>query len=257
MVSTRLREKYPTFQFVGEETHVAGVTKITDEPTFIVDPIDGTTNFIHGFPEACISLGFALHRQPAVGIVYNPFQDLLFSGMKGFGSYMQRNASLAAGHGQGPRLKLPLVGRGRGADAPALEGLEKALIAIEWGSTRDGPIYALKTQTFAKLAAAKEEGGSMVHSLRSLGSAALNLCAVAAGQLDAYWEGGCWAWDVCAGWCILTEAGGIMTSGHAGEWNPALDSRVYLAIRGAKSGQKEIVEEFWKVIGDGKMDYKH
>ena len=257
MVSTRLREKYPTFQFVGEETYVAGVTKITDEPTFIVDPIDGTTNFIHGFPEACISLGFALRREPAVGVVYNPFQDLLFSGMKGFGSYMQRNASLGAGHGQGPRLKLPLVGRGNGADAPALEGLEKALVAIEWGSTRDGPIYDLKARTFVKLAAAKEEGGSMVHSLRSLGSAALNLCAVSAGQLDAYWEGGCYAWDVCAGWCILREAGGIMASGNPGDWDPALDARVYLAIRGAKSGQKEFVEEFWNVIGDGKMDYKH
>jgi myo-inositol-1(or 4)-monophosphatase len=70
-------------------------------------------------------------------------------------------------------------------------------------------------------------------------------------------EGGCYAWDVAAGWCILNEAGGIMVSGNPGDWNPAIDSRIYLAVRGAKSGQKEIVEEFWRVIGDGKMDYKH
>jgi myo-inositol-1(or 4)-monophosphatase len=72
-----------------------------------------------------------------------------------------------------------------------------------------------------------------------------------------YWEGGCYAWDVAAGWCILNEAGGRMVSGNPGGWETELDSRVYLAVRGASSGQKELVEEFWKVIGDGKMDYKH
>ncbi|KAH8884757.1 inositol monophosphatase [Thozetella sp. PMI_491] len=257
MVSARLREKYPSFLFVGEETYQAGVTKITNEPTFIVDPIDGTTNFIHGFPNACISLGLAIDRKPAVGVVYNPFQDLLFSGIQGQGSYMQRNASLAAGQGQGPRVKLPVVGKGDGSNAPPLEGLEKALVTIEWGSQRDGEIYALKMRTFAKLGESKESGGSMVHSLRALGSAALNLCSVAAGQTDVYWEGGCYAWDVCAGWCILNEAGGLMASGNPGEWEPPLDSRVYLAVRGARSGQKEIVEEFWKVIGDGRLDYQH
>ncbi len=149
------------------------------------------------------------------------------------------------------------MGKGDGANAPALEGLEKALVAVEYGSQRDGINYDIKTRTFTKLAASKDNGGSMVHSLRSLGSAALNICAVAAGQVDMYWEGGCYAWDVCAGWCILTEAGGIMASGNPGDWNPAIDSRVYLAVRGARSGQKEIVEEFWNVIGDEKMDYKH
>lgn len=146
--------------------------------------------------------------------------------------------------------KLPLATSPR-----PLEGLANALIAIEWGSHRDGPNYELKTEVFKKLAATKETGGAMVHSLRSLGSAALNIAAVAAGQMDAYWEGGCWAWDVCAGWCILKEAGGIMAGGNPGQWAPAVDERKYLAVRGAPSGQKELVEEFWGVIGDGAMDY--
>jgi myo-inositol-1(or 4)-monophosphatase len=146
--------------------------------------------------------------------------------------------------------KLPLARTPR-----PLEGLGNALVAIEWGSNRDGPNFDLKTEVFRKLAATKETGGAMVHSLRSLGSAALNISAVAAGQMDMYWEGGCWAWDVCAGWCILSEAGGKMVSGNPGNWEPALEERVYLAVRGAPSGQDEIVEEFWKVIGDGKMDY--
>jgi myo-inositol-1(or 4)-monophosphatase len=252
MVLGRLRAAYPAFHFVGEESYQPGVTAITAAPTFIVDPIDGTTNFVHSFPNACISLGLAVDRVPAVGVVYNPFQDLLFTGIRGQGSYMQRNASLAAGQGQGEKVRLPIGGGTR-----PLEDLSTALVSIEYGSQRDGENFELKLRTFRKLAAAKESGGAMVGGLRSLGSAALNLCACAAGQLDMYWEGGCYAWDVAAGWCILIEAGGQMVSGNPGDWNPALDSRVYLAVRGASGGQKEIIEEFWKVIGDGRMDYKH
>lgn len=176
---------------------------------------------------------------------------------------MQRNAALAAKgtipEALAPRTRLPVSAgtSGDGNQAPALNGLSTALVAIEWGSSRDGPNYDVKTAVFRKLAASPETGGAMVHSLRSLGSAALNLCAVAAGELDMYWEGGCYAWDVCAGWCILSEAGGIMASANPGDWEPPLDARVYLAVRGAPKGQREIVEEFWKVVGDGKLDYTH
>ena len=156
---------------------------------------------------------------------------------------------MTRGKGKTPQ-KLPL------AKSPQpLQGLGNALVGIEWGSAREGPNFDIKAETFKRLAASKESGGGMVHSLRSLGSAALNLASVAAGELDIYWEGGCWVWDVCAGWCILSEAGGIMVSGNPGEWDPELDSRIYLAIRGAPSGQKEIVEEFWSMIGDKKMEY--
>lgn len=253
MVTARLRAAFPSFAFVGEETYQPGVTRITEVPTFVVDPIDGTTNFVHSFPNACISLGLVVDRAPAVGVVYNPFQDLLFTGVKGAGSYMQRNASLEEGRGRGDRLRLPLGG----ASPPPLGDLSSALVSIEWGSQRDGANFALKARTFTKLAAAKEDGGAMIGGMRSLGSAALNLCACAAGQLDMYWEGGCYAWDVAAGWCILSEAGGRMVSGNPGGWETEVDSRVYLAVRGASSGQKELIEEFWGVIGDGKMDYKH
>ncbi|POR33648.1 Inositol monophosphatase 1 [Tolypocladium paradoxum] len=242
MVSTRLSAAFPSVAFMGEETYQPGM-RLGPEPTFVVDPIDGTINFVHSLPGACISLGLAVDRSPAVGVIYNPWQDLLFTAIKGRGAYMTRLKGTAP-------QKLPL------AKTPQpLEGLGAALVGVEWGSSRHGPNFELKTQVFKKLAGSKETGGSMVHSLRSMGSAALNLAAVAAGQLDAYWEGGCWAWDVCAGWCILNEAGGRMVSGNPGDWDPALEGRVYLAVRGAPSGQKELVEEFWDVIGDGKMDY--
>ncbi|CAK7215822.1 hypothetical protein SCUCBS95973_002608 [Sporothrix curviconia] len=266
MVYARLRADYAHCAFVGEETYVAGETHVTDAPTFIVDPIDGTTNFVHGFPHACISLGFAVGRRPVVGVVYNPFLDILYTGIQGKGSYMQRNAAQATA--PGPKQKLPLAGRGDVQAAPALRGLGTALVGVEWGSDRQGANFDLKVGVFQRLAAAKAASqtttttttppNAMVHSLRSLGSAALNFCAVAAGQMDCYWEGGCYAWDVCAGWCILSEAGGFVASGNPGDWEPALDSRLYLAVRGAPSGGKELVEEFWSVIGDaGKMAYEH
>ncbi|KAI2637082.1 inositol monophosphatase [Hypomontagnella submonticulosa] len=250
LVSSRLSEAYPSFAFVGEETYKPGM-QVTSAPTFIVDPIDGTTNFVHGFPNACISLGFAVDRVPAVGVVYNPYQDLLYSAIQGQGAYQTQGAVWGLEGGKGRKSKLPLS-----KNPQPLAGLDTTLVAIEWGSSRDGVNYEVKTDVFKKLCASKETGGAMVHSLRSLGSAALNLCAVASGQLDLYWEGGCWAWDVCAGWTILAEAGGIMASGNPGVWEPKIDERKYLAVRGAPSGQKEIVEEFWKVIGDGRMEYE-
>ncbi|KAI5466593.1 hypothetical protein BGZ63DRAFT_344265 [Mariannaea sp. PMI_226] len=241
LVSTRLRESFPDISFMGEETYKPGM-RIGLEPTFVVDPIDGTTNFVHSFPSACISLGLAVNRRPAIGVIYNPWQDLLYTAIKGQGAFLTRR-NIAP-------QRLPL------AESPRpLEGLGNALVAVEWGSTRDGPNFDIKVDVFRRLAATRETGGSMVHSLRSLGSAALNIASVAAGQMDLYWEGGCWMWDVCAGWCILEEAGGRMVNGNPGDWDPELEARVYLAVRGAPSGQKEIVEEFWNVLGDNKLDY--
>ncbi|KAK7927750.1 myo-inositol-1(or 4)-monophosphatase [Apiospora marii] len=230
LVSGQLQKKYPSFDFMGEETYKPG-QKLTAAPTFIVDPIDGTTNFVHGFPSACISLGLAVDRTPTIGVVYNPYLDQLYTAIRGRGAFLTH---------------------GRAWGLPREDGNSSGRRAA-----RDGVNYAVKTETFRKLCATTETGGAMVHSLRSLGSAALNLCAVAAGQLDAYWEGGCWAWDVCAGWTILAEAGGIMAGGNPGVWDPALDDRKYLAVRGgaAPEQQKELVQQFWEVMGDGRMEY--
>lgn len=96
----------------------------------------------------------------------------------------------------------------------------------------------------------------MVHSLRSLGSAALNCCAVARGDLDLYWEGGCWAWDIAAGWVIVEEAGGMVVGGNSGEWDVSVDGRRYMVVRGAEGGkgQKEMIKEFWGAM-KGKVIY--
>ncbi|KAF2198360.1 inositol monophosphatase [Delitschia confertaspora ATCC 74209] len=228
LVSTSLREKYPTFSFMGEETYKPGDT-LTPAPTFICDPIDGTTNFVHRYPYVSISLGLAINLIPTIGIVYNPFTKELYTAIKGQGAYLDQTT------------RLPL------APGRPLEGLSSCQVAVEWGSDRSGNDFAVKSQTFSKLAATKESGGAMVHSLRSFGSAALNLCGVAAGGLDVYWEAGCWAWDVCAGWVILQEAGGIIVDANPGNWEPRVDGRRYMAVRGG-DGQRQVVEEFWSHV---------
>ncbi|RDW56754.1 hypothetical protein BP6252_13977 [Coleophoma cylindrospora] len=238
-IRERLSQRYPTFAFIGEETYKDGVA-LTDDPTFIVDPIDGTSNFVHAFPAVCVSIGLVVSKQPTVGVVYNPFRDELWSAVKGHGAFTQRH--------NGEQQQLPLV------SAP-LQGLGPACIGIEWGSDREGPNFELNLKVFTTLARTAATGGRFVNSLRCTGSAAIAICRIAAGQQDAFWECGCWAWDVAAAWCILSEAGGIMVDGHPGGWNPPVDNRRYLAVRPATEGQQEFVEEFWSVIGDGRSTY--
>lgn len=211
---------------------------LTNHPTFICDPIDGTVNFVHGYPYVCISLGFTVSKRPVVGVIYNPFTTTLYSAIKGHGAFLNHNT------------RLPLKQK-----PEPLQGLSNALVAVEWGSDREGVNWDVKTKTFARLGMPREEGGAMVHSLRSLGSAALNLCAVACGTMDVYWEAGCWAWDVAAGWVILEEAGGMVVDGNPGGWKPEVDGRKYMAVRAAPSGQREIVEEFWGHVV-GRFEYE-
>lgn len=238
-IHERLMERYPTLAFIGEETYKAGIT-MTNVGTFVVDPIDGTSNFVHTFPVVCISIGFVVKKQPVVGVVYNPFREELWAAVKGNGAYTQRSS--------GEIQMLPLV------SAP-LRGLEPACIGIEWGSDREGPNFELNLKVFTTLARTAKTGGRFVNSLRCTGSAAITICRVAAGQQDMFWECGCWVWDVAAAWCILSEAGGVMVDGHPGGWNPPIDNRRYLAVRPATSGQREIVEEFWSVIGEDRSTY--
>ncbi|KEQ96597.1 hypothetical protein AUEXF2481DRAFT_38865 [Aureobasidium subglaciale EXF-2481] len=237
LITELVHQKYPHFEFMGEETYKPGDT-LTDKPTLICDPVDGTTNFIHGYPYISISLGLAIDRKPVVGVIYNPFTKTLFSGVKGQGSFFSDPFH--------DHVKLPLKD-------PESLALDKALVAVEWGSDRAGHDYDIKVKTFRNLCASPEQGGAMVHGIRSFGSAALNLCGVAAGHLDAYWEAGCWAWDVCAGWVILEEAGGHIVDANKGNWQPRVDGRRYLAVRKGE-GQNAFIEQLWThVAGDLKV----
>ncbi|VDC04207.1 unnamed protein product [Peniophora sp. CBMAI 1063] len=251
LVKGEIKKKYPDFGFIGEESYSSGTRPpLTNAPTFCVDPIDGTTNFVHGFPFACISIGLIDQKRPVLGVIYNPFLDHLYHGVKGQGSFLIKNG--------GSPLKLPLYG------AKPLPSLGQALIAIEWGSDRKAPTIVAKSDSFLRLAGDPENGvqkGKMAHSLRSMGSAALNFAMVAQGGLDMYWEVGCWAWDVCAGVVIAQEAGGFVTgsadSPHDGDVTEnILMGRKYLVVRGiaatgnesALQAQQRIAKEFYETV---------
>ncbi|KAL8756069.1 MAG: hypothetical protein Q9199_003204 [Rusavskia elegans] len=244
LISSSCRSAYPDYAFLGEETSTSG--RLTASPTFVVDPIDGTTNFVHAHAYISISLAFVRNFKPEVGVVYNPFTQHLYTAIKGQGAYLTApkvpTSFPVAGQNVEStyeRRKLPLR-----SPPPPLPDLSHALVAVEYGNERSGNNWESKIGTFNALGRAKtENGGAMVQSVRSLGSAALNCCSVARGDIDVYWEGGCWAWDVAAGWIIVEEAGGMMVGGNQGEWEPKVDGRRYLVVR-AGAG-KEVVEEFW------------
>ncbi|KAL8931489.1 MAG: hypothetical protein Q9216_007184, partial [Gyalolechia sp. 2 TL-2023] len=246
LISKSLKSAYPDYSFLGEETAKSG--RLTDSPTFVVDPIDGTTNFVHAYPYISISLAFAHKQKPLVGVVYNPFTQNLYTAIKGQGAFItapkipdsfpREREQVESSY---EKRKLPLR-----SPPPALPDLSHAIVAVEYGNERAGNNWDCKINTFSALGRDKSMGGAMVQSIRSLGSAALNMCSVAKGDIDVYWEGGCWAWDVAAGWVIVEEAGGMVVGGNQGEWTPKVDGRRYLVLR-AGAG-REIVEEFWSKI---------
>ena len=208
--------------------------------------MSGTTNFVHGIPYVSISIGFTLSRTPTIGVVLNPFTAQLYTAITSKGSYLTTlspNLSSTLS-----RTKLPIY-------HPQHLSLSSSIIAIEYGSDRTGTNFDVKNSTFKALTSAD---GGMVHAVRSYGSAALNLCSVASGFIDAYWEGGCWEWDVCAGWVILKEAGGIIVDGNASETvdGPDLCGRVYLAVRNGqnKTEMENYVRAFWGLI-QGRLEY--
>ncbi|KAI8447705.1 hypothetical protein BY996DRAFT_4583321 [Phakopsora pachyrhizi] len=196
LIYESISKRFPNHRFIGEESFVAGdeSSKLTDEPTWICDPIDGTTNFVHGFPHVCISIGFVIKKVPTIGVIYNPFLSQLYTAIRNRGSFLNQTTRLP--------LSYP-------DHLPLKTDLSDSLIAVEWGSNRSKDVMDKKLNSFKRLVGDPEQigGAAMCHSLRSIGSAALNFAFVATGQLDIYWEIGCWAWDVCAGMVIAIESG--------------------------------------------------
>jgi len=174
-----LSKARPGYGFVMEER---GVVESTDKTNrWIVDPLDGTTNFLHGIPHFAISIGLEREGVLVAGVVYNPIRDELFWAEKGAGSYLNdRRLRVAARNDMRDALiatGTPFLGK---------PGHEKALKEIE--------------RVIAKTA-----------GIRRWGAASLDLAYVAAGRFDGYWERGLNTWDIAAGAVIVREAGGVVT----------------------------------------------
>lgn len=214
LIFDEIKKQYPNDRFIGEES--ASDVQLTNDPTWIIDPIDGTTNFVHTFPQSCVSIGFAFGGEPCMGVIYNPHFDHLYTAIKGKG------AKLTRANGQ---ETVPLRVR-------PCQSLREALILTESGSDR---AEGKKECFFQNMMAI----GWKSHGVRMLGSCALNICAVAAGQADAFFEFGPHIWDFCAGVVILTEAGGFCCDTKGGPFD--LKSRRIIAAC-SESLAKEIAE---------------
>jgi len=241
MVTDRLTQAYPSFVFLGEETLKSG-QRLTDEPTFVCDPIDGTLNFIHGFYHYCISLALTVAKKPVVAVIYAPALGHMYTAIKGQGAYLTRD--------NGTRVELPFKRK-----PEPLRSLKECIAIVEWGKQREGSNWALRTSVAKKLMTSEQEGGAMCHSTRTNGSCALSFCAVATGTMDILWESGCLIWDVCAGWLIVEESGGIIVGANPGEWEPTLEGRSYFPVRAAPAGQKKIVQQVWSLMEGKSFTY--
>lgn len=186
-IQERLSRAFPSHKFMGEESEAADVDEIGlgDEPTWIVDPIDGTTNFVHQFRMTVISIGLSVDKRPVVGVIYCPFTDELYEAVVGGGAQCN-----------GRPLKINAAGL----------DLTSSLVITEFGATGSGTIDAVQAR-MNQLSRLVSHG---VHGIRMLGSAAFNLTQVANGSAQVYFETGIHAWDITAGVLIVHEAGGLV-----------------------------------------------
>ncbi|CAH0547888.1 unnamed protein product [Brassicogethes aeneus] len=184
-----LTSQFPDHKFIGEESVADGAQCVlTDAPTWIIDPIDGTMNFVHSFPHSCISIALFIDQVPVIGVIYNPMLSQMFTARKGKGAFLN----------------------GKKISVSDKTNLSQALIMMEFGTSRDAD----------KMKAVMENQQNLmpsVHGLRALGSAALDIAMVACGAADAYFEYGIHIWDIAAGEILIEEAGGVVMDPAGGE----------------------------------------
>ncbi|CAG7832525.1 unnamed protein product [Allacma fusca] len=276
-----LQKTFPDHKFIGEESTAAGQKCVlTDDPTWIIDPVDGTMNFVHGLPLVAISIGLLIKKNPVIGIIYNPILEQLYTARLGQGAFLNGNPIRVSGEKE----------------------LSKALVCSEVGTSTDplkvqvvlnnltklvGNVHGVRLYGTAACALGmvacggadafchmglhcwdlaagqlivEEAGGCLrdyeglkknlqqLHAglagIRALGSAALNMASVAAGGTDSYFEFGLHAWDMAAGDLIVREAGGIVTDTTGGPLD--LMNRRVICASSEELAKKlsEILEQF-------------
>eukprot|EP01102_Stenamoeba_stenopodia_P020263 TRINITY_DN7832_c0_g1_i1.p1 TRINITY_DN7832_c0_g1~~TRINITY_DN7832_c0_g1_i1.p1 ORF type:complete len:340 (-),score=73.42 TRINITY_DN7832_c0_g1_i1:61-948(-) len=189
-----LRSQYPDHVFVGEESVAAASEEkkkihLTDKETWVVDPLDGTTNFVHQFPHVAVSIGLLINKEPTIGVVYNPILGELFTAIKGRGAFLSNTLLNIE-----PRL----------ITTSGQNDLTLSLVASEYGSDRSKQRMDIVVNNSRVIV------DNPCHGLRSIGSAALQMSFVSAGRLDAYFETGIHVWDISAGTVLVREAGGFV-----------------------------------------------
>lgn len=177
LIVAALTKAFPGHSVVAEE---GGGQDRSSEYCWYVDPLDGTTNFAHGFPVYNVSIGLEKNGELIAGVVYDPTRDEMFSAERGAGAYLNSERIHVS--------KCPV--------------LEESLVATGFPSRRRH--QNVNVHFYYQLA-------MLTHGVRRAGAAAIDLCYVACGRLDAFWEFGLNPWDMAAGVVILEEAGGRST----------------------------------------------
>ena len=192
-IESLLTSRFPQYAFLGEESTEEDrkAAEESGKPMWVVDPLDGTANFVHRLPSFSVSIALVEGNEPLVGVVYDPLIDVLY----------------AATDGQVTKDGKPI--RASGCD-----DISKAMVCC---SFRPGvQRHHVEVNQFLNVLERSQ-------SLRRLGSAALNLCYLAEGCLDSYWANSIKAWDVAAGYLIARTAGVEFTGTDGNEfdlWNP-------------------------------------
>ncbi|XP_011302310.1 inositol monophosphatase 2-like [Fopius arisanus] len=208
-----LSSEFPEHKFMAEESAENSPLILTDVPTWIIDPIDGTMNFVHSFPQCCISVALAINKILEVGIVYNPCNEELYTARRGQGAFLN----------------------GKPLKASGVTELSEALMIIEPGMLRRS--RAKRDITKGRM----EVLCTLAGGIRNVGSAALGLAYVARGIIDIFHIDYMQPWDVAAGFLLVSESGGIVIDTKGGP--PNLLEPLIIA-----SGTRQLAQEVSQLL---------
>ena len=216
LILERIRKQFPTHDVIGEE---GARIETGSDYKWYVDPLDGTTNFAHGYPVFCVSLGVENHGQRVAAVVYDPTRDEMFAAEKGGGARLNEKS----------------------IHVSATENLAQSLVATGFPSKKrhkNPNIHFYHQLTLRS------------HGVRRAGSAALDLCNVASGRFDGFWEFNLNPWDTAAGVLLVQEAGGTVTNFAGGEFD--IDSHETLASNTLI--HKPLLQEFQEIMSGREDD---
>lgn len=192
LVIATLKKSYPKHSFLGEEFGLQEGQGNDADWCWVIDPLDGTLNFINGFPHFCVSLAVQHKGVTQHGVIYDPVKDEMFSASRGRGAVLNQR-------------RIRMVPK---------DSLENTFLAVghAYNAQRNGEVISYAEQHFASLLAVTKAGAQ----IRRGGSAALDLAYVAAGRFDGFFELGLKPWDIAAGELMVEEAGGTVVDARGG-----------------------------------------
>jgi myo-inositol-1(or 4)-monophosphatase len=216
LIRQRLREHWPSHDILGEE---GGLQDTGSDYRWYVDPLDGTTNFAHGFPVFCVSMALEYRGRRIAGVIYDPTRDELFAAEQGSGAYLNDE-----------RIRVSQT-----------TNLAECLLATGFPSHKrhKNPNIFFYHQITLR-----------THGVRRAGSAALDLCCVASGRFDGFWEFNLNPWDTAAGVLMVEEAGGKITDFGGSPFE--LNSRETVASNGLV--HEALLLEFEKVFSGSGLE---